>query len=151
MAGKTFRFSLQSVLDLRRREAEEAEHALGRAVQERRAQEEQLAATRRHRAEACAETSDGPIDSTTLRRRAGFLEDLREAEAEAARRLDAVRRQEVVARRKLTARRKPEEALKVLREQEATAHRRTRAKAETAFLDEQAAAGHRRKNNEPRS
>lgn len=146
MAGKTFRFSLQSVLDLRRREAEDAERALGRAVQERRAHEERLDAASRSRAEACADAPEGPLDSTTLRRRAGFLSDLREAEAEAARLLDTVREQEATAHRTLLARRQPEEALKVLREQQASVHHRARAKAEAAFLDEQAAAGHRRKH-----
>ncbi|MEM1042271.1 MAG: flagellar export protein FliJ [Bacteroidota bacterium] len=145
MAGKTFRFSLQSVLDLRRREVEEAEHALGRAVQERREREEHLAATRRKRAEAHAAMPDGPIDPTVLRRRAGFLGDLRSAEAEAARRLDVVREQETEARCALTARRQPEEALRVLRDQEASAHRRAQAKAEADFLDEQASTRHRRR------
>lgn len=151
MAGKTFRFSLQSVLDLRRREAEEAEHALGRAMQERRAHEEQLASASQQRAEACAEAPEGPTDSTMLRRRADFLNDLRETEAEAARSLTAVREHESKARRTLTVLRQPEEALKVLRHQEATAHRRTQAKAEAAFLDEQSATRHRHKHRISRS
>jgi flagellar FliJ protein len=145
MAGKTFRFSLQRVLDLREREAEEAERALARAVRARREKEEVLAAARRRRAEACAPPATGPLDPAALRRRAGFLDDLRRAEGEAARQLDRLRRQEAEARRALMARRRPEEALRVLRDNEATAHRRAQDEAELAFLDEQAVAGHTRK------
>ncbi len=144
MPGKTFRFSLQTVLDLRRRETEAAERALGRTVQARRSQEERLAAARRDRADACAETPAGALDSAALRRRAGHLRDLRSSEAAAARRLDAVRQQEAEARRTLVARRRPEEALKVLRDQHVSAFERARSKAETAFLDEQATTGHHR-------
>ena len=145
MAGKTFRFSLQRVLDLRHHEAEEAEHALGRAVLARREQEDRLAAARQRRAEACAAAPEGPLDPAALRRRAGFLDDLRRAEAEAARQLDELRRREAEARRTLAERRRPEEALRVLRDHEATAHRRAQDEAELAFLDEQAVAGHARK------
>jgi hypothetical protein len=114
-------------------------------VRVRREQEDALETARRRRADACAETPEGPFDPAALRRRAGFLDDIRRAEADAARRLDRLRREEAEAKRALTARRQPEEALRVLRDHEATAHHRTIADAEMAFLDEQAVAGHCRK------
>lgn len=146
MPGKTFRFSLQKVLDLRQREAEEAERALGRAVRARREQEEHLAALRARRAATCDAAPGGALGPATLRRHAGYLDDLRRAELDAARRLDRLVREEEAARHALAARRQPEEALHTLRDQEATAHRRTQAEAELAFLDEQAVSGHVRKH-----
>ena len=121
MAGKTFRFSLQKVLDLRARQAEEAERTLSRAVRARREQEERVAAIRARRRAACDDASSAPAGATlgpaTLRRRAGHF----------------------------AARRRPEEALRVLRDQEARAHRMARDKAELEFLDEQATSAHVRK------
>lgn len=153
MAGRTFRFSLQNVLELRRREADSAELELSHAVRARRDQEAALEEVRRHRASACdAAGASGrtPSDPASLRRSAGFLDDLRASEHEAGRRLERLLREEAEARRALVARRRPEEALRLLRDREADAHHRAIAEAEMAFLDEQAITGHARRQRASR-
>lgn len=145
MAGKTFRFSLDPVLSFRAHEAEKAEQALSKALAERRRHEAVLAD-----AEALLPTLAGkaPAPGTAgpddFRRHAAAREQAFRAREQARRALSAAERREAQARTALAEARRPEEALRTLRDEEATAHRRAVAHAEAAFLDEQASAAYAR-------
>lgn len=144
MAGKSFRFPLQTVLTLREREAEAAAAALGEAARARRAQEEHLEATRARRA-AAAVVPTGRLAPADLRRQAGFLTDLRLAEREAERDLGQLARREEEARRTLSEKRRPELALRTLRDAQHEAFRAAEESAERRLLDEQAVARYARR------
>lgn len=144
MAGKKFRFSLESVLTLRRYETERAQQHLGQAVQERRKQEEQV----HHMEERLTQlpgTAPGIVDPVVLRRQAAFREDaLRRYEAACNELNDRVQR-EGIAREQLREKHGAQESLHILREKEEMVHKKEQADAEGAFLDDQAISGYLRK------
>ncbi|MDX1532208.1 MAG: flagellar export protein FliJ [Rhodothermales bacterium] len=144
MPGKTFRFSLQSVLDLRRHEAERAEQALTQAVQARRAHEATVADAQARLDGLYAALYATALGPVALRRRTSHLNAARCALRDAEQGLEVAQRCEDDARRTLFEARRHLEALVTLRQGEADRHRQAHAAAEAAFLDEQAVIGYSR-------
>ena len=144
MAGKKFRFSLESVLKLRRHETERARQHLGQASRARQDQEEHVRHMR-HRLMAFGGVAAGVIDPVALRRQAAFRQDAQHRYEQA--RSELVRRQqhEGEARQVLHEKHRAEESLEILREKEETHHKKEQQDAEGAFLDEQAISGFFRK------
>ena len=147
MPGKKFRFSLKNVLELRRHETERAQDALTKAEAALDAQKERLEQARnRLDAHRRSVTRGDTIRPAALRHNDAFRQKAQQAVATAR---DAVRTAEAKvdnARAALQKRRQAEEALETLREQEKHEHDQAQAKAETAFLDEQAILRYSRVN-----
>ncbi len=147
MPGKKFRFSLQKVLELRRHETECARQALAKAESALEAREEELQQARHRLANRRPNVASGQtLRPVTLRKEAAFREDARRAVADARRAVAAARERVTDARNQLQERQRAEEALDTLRDQEKDEHEQEQAKAETAFLDEQAILRHARAN-----
>ena len=143
MAGKKFRFSLESVLKLRRHETERARQHLGRAVHERRQQEEHVRHMR-HRLMTFAGVV-GLADPVSMQREAAFRQDAQHRYDQACGQLAARRQAEGLAREELQKTHRAEESLQILCEQEEAHHKKAQQEAEDAFLDEQAISGYLRK------
>ena len=139
MAGKKFRFSLESVLKLRSHETERARQHLGRAVLERQQQEEHVRHMR-HRLMTFS-GAVGLADPLTLQREAAFRQDAQHRYDQARSQLAMRRRDEGQAREELQKKHQAEESLQILREKEEALHRKAQQEAEDAFLDEQAISG----------
>ena len=144
MAGKKFRFSLESVLTLRRYETERARQHLGQAVRDRQQQEEQVRHARQ-RLRALTGSATGVVDPESLRRHAAFRSDAQRRCDQAHAELDARRQHEGQARQHLQTKHSAQEALHILREKEAARHKKEQDDAENTFLDEQAITGFSRK------
>ena len=144
MAGKKFRFSLESVLTLRRHETERARQHLGRAAHARQEQEAHVRHMR-HRLMTFSGTTAGLVDPVALRRQGAFRQDAQHRYDQARSELRTRHQHEKEARRHLRTKHTAEEGLQVLREKEETVHKKAQQQAEDAFLDEQALAGFFRK------
>ena len=144
MAGKKFRFSLESVLKLRRYETERARQHLGRAALDCQEQEEQVQHTRQ-RLMRFTEAEMGVVDPESLRRQAAFRGDAQRHYDQAHAELGARRQREGQAREHLRAKHSAEESLQILREKEAAHHKKEQDDAEGDSLDEQAITGFVRK------
>ncbi len=149
MSGKKFLFSLRAVLKLRRHETQQAERTVLQAADARRAQEARVTEAQEKLAGLLGATpSRGGTGVARLRQAAAHrLRAQRAAEAE-AQTLAERQAQEATAQRALVLTRRPEEALETLRDREQTAHRKTQADAELAFLDEQAVVAYCRAQRE---
>ena len=144
MAGKKFRFSLESVLKLRRYETERARQRLGRTALERQEQEEQVQHTQQ-RLMRLVGAATGVVDPVSLRRQDAFRSDAQRHYDQACTELDARHLREGQARQHLQTKHGAEESLQILREKEAVHHKKEQDDAEGAFLDEQAIASFSRK------
>lgn len=144
MAGKKFRFSLESVLKLRRYETERARQHLGQAMLDRQQQEEQVRHTE-ERLMRLIGSAAAVVDPESLRRQAAFRSDARRRYDRACIELDDRREREGQACEDLRAKHSAKESLKILREQEAAHHKKEQDDAEGDFLDEQAITGFFRK------
>ena len=145
MTGRSFRFPLTPVLQLRDRAVESAREALGAARADRRGAEAALAA-----AETAAQAA--PTGSQTARSfqaADAHRARLGRARADAERALDGVREAERQVQRRLAAAVRHREALAVLRDQAADAHRAGALRAETVRLDDAALAGRRARTARP--
>lgn len=149
MSGNKFRFSLQSVLDLREYETEKARFFLAQAVAERREQEQAVARTEQRLRELNENTPDArdDVDLHTLRQYDAFRQHARHLRDQARERLDALRQREEVARANWIEKRQSEESFQTLHDEEKRHHEQKISKAETAFLDEQAVMRYCRNDN----
>lgn len=139
MSGNKFRFSLQSVLDLREYETEKARFFLAQAVAERRDQEETLQRAEKRLIELNKNAPRADeVDLQTLRQYDAFRQHARQLRDRAADRLTELRRREDAARSNWIERRQEEERLQSLHNDEKSEHDKKVAEAEMAFLDEQA-------------
>lgn len=147
MSGKKFRFSLQSVLDLREYESESARHALSHAVRARREQEQKIERMEERLDELNRKAPDpGQADLRTLRRFDAFRSHLRHQCDRARKKLAALRDDEQAARDAWMEKRQNEERLHTLREQEESAHRQDVTASNIDFMDEQAVLRFNRTN-----
>lgn len=148
MSGNKFRFSLQSVLDLREYETEKARFFLAQAVAERREQEQAVerAERRLHELSEKAPCSD-TVDLRTLRRYDAFRQHARQLRDKARARLDKLRQREDAARANWVEKRQAEESLQTLHDEEKHEHDQKVAEAEMTFLDEQAVMRYCRNDN----
>lgn len=144
MVGKKFRFSLESVLKLRRYETERARQHLGQAMLDRQEQEEHVRQSE-HRLRELIPLASGVVDPESLRRQAAFRSDAQRHYDQARTELDARHHREGQARDHLRTKHSEEESLHILREKEAVHHKKERDDAEGDFLDEQAITGFFRK------
>ena len=144
MAGKKFRFSLESVLKLRRHETDRARQHLGRAAHARQEQEERVRHMR-HRLMTFTGTAVGLADPVSLQRQGAFRQDAQHRYDQARTELAARQQHEGQARRALQEKHSAEESLQILREKEERLHKKAQQQAEDAFLDEQAISGFSRK------
>ncbi|MFQ5571125.1 MAG: flagellar FliJ family protein [Rhodothermales bacterium] len=144
MAGKKFRFSLESVLKLRKYETERARQSLGRATIARKNQEEQVDDLRQ-RLSNLPGVTPGKVDPLSLRRQAAFREDAERHYDQACEKLHSLSQREGKAREQLRSRHGAEESLHTLRRREKGQHKKEQDDAEGAFLDEQAISGFHRK------
>ena len=138
MAGKKFRFSLDSVLRLREHETRQAREELSAILHQKQAQEACVEEARHRLDELLHATPTGAVGQHRLRQFDAFRQAARQACSEAAARLAHLARLEEEARAQLMERRSAEETLRHLYEEEASRHRRDEDVAETSFLDEQA-------------
>ena len=145
MAGKKFRFSLESVFKLRRYETERARQHLGQAAHECRQQEEQVHHGQQ-RLMRLVGSATGVVEPELLRRQAAFQSDAQRHYDQACTELEARQQREGQAREHLRAKHSAEESLQILREKEAAHHKKEQDDAEGEFLDEQAIAGFFRKS-----
>ena len=151
MSGKSFHFSLDSVLRLRkhetemvRRQLQEAAAALRRAEQLASEAEGVLSA----RIKADLPAAEGGVAS--MQRLAGFREDARRKLNQARRKIQDLSVREEETRRELVMRRQEEETLQQLYETEKAAFIKTQEDAEMAFLDEQAVTNYNRRQSTQR-
>ena len=139
MPGKPFRFSLQSVSDLREREAEQAEQQLAQALQRCARQEAAVQSAEAHLAAVVAGMEAACRRGLhAVRQHEAFRRDARRAVQQAQRLLESHRRQVEQARRVLQLRKTAQETLVTLRDHEQVQHQAAHLSAEAAHLDEQA-------------
>ena len=148
MSGNKFRFSLQSVLDLREYETEKARFFLAQAVAERREQEQALERSeqRLHELNERAPDADA-ADLKTLRQYDAFRQHARQLRDRARQRLDELRQREDAARSNWIEKRQAEESLQTLHDEEKQEHNKKVLEAELSFLDEQAVMRYCRNDN----
>jgi len=143
MSEKKFRFSLATVLEVRKQATERAMQALARAMHHREAQAATVAAAEARLREA---TAAGPRAGTTgpegLRRSAAFRQHAHQRVTEAQKTLQHLQQKEREARHALANARHAEEALYELRDEEKAKHTKALRDAQQAFLDEQAVTRH---------
>ena len=145
MSGKKFRFSLQSVLQLRRHEVERAERQLTHLLVTYKNQQDTVAAARASLQELQEDAPGrGIVDPQTVRRHYARRQEAQQAIAAAQKRLENVRRQVEESRTHLRERRRAEESLQTLYDKEKARHDKEQALADAAFLDEQAVMRHSR-------
>lgn len=148
MSGNKFRFSLQSVLDLREYETDKARYFLAQAVSERRAQEEAVQRAEERLRELNENApSPGDVDLQTLRQYDAFRQHARHLRDKAREQLDQLHQHEDAARANWVERRQAQESLETLHDGEKDEHDQKVAEAEMAFLDEQAVMRYCRNDN----
>ncbi len=146
MPSKTFRFSLQSVSDLRAREAEQAEQALAQVLQACAVQEEAV-----QQAQARLDAIVQGVERArtqglhAVRQQEAFRRDARREVVRAVQLLESHRRQAEQARRVLRLRNIARESLDTLRTREQQRHTAAQQQADGAQLDEQALSIYRRR------
>ena len=147
MPGKKFRFSLQSVLRLRRHQTEQAVEALTRLQQERRKLEEAIEAARQKLEQLQQELAarQTAVDPAQLRRQEAYWMKARQQLSRLEQQLARLQQQEAEARALVLERRQAEESLKRLRERQYARHLEAEAAAERAWIDEQATGAYIRK------
>jgi flagellar protein FliJ len=147
MTGKSFQFSLESVLRLRKHETETARRQLERIAAMRQSAEMCVAEAERvlndHMSRPLAGGSLGP---EAFRRHASYRAEARTKLDEARRRVDELARTEEEARKRLVERSRDEESLQQLYDDERMEHIAEQDAAEAAFLDEQAITGYNRRS-----
>lgn len=149
MLGNKFRFSLQSVLDLREYETEKARFFLAQAVAERREQEEaaERAEQRLRELNENAPGSNDNVDLRALRQYDAFRQHARHLRDQARERLEALSQREEIARANWIEKRQSEESLQTLHDEEKRDHEKQASKTEMTFLDEQAVMRYCRNDN----
>jgi flagellar biosynthesis chaperone FliJ len=137
MAGTSFHFEFDSVLQLRDRTVEMVQDALGRAVRARLAQEARVAAASEALAATlAAEGTPGGIAARLLVDAAAYRTAAAEALRAAQHELGLLTEAERLTRRSLADALRAREALRTLRASAEESHRETVARAETALLDD---------------
>ena len=147
MAGKKFRFSLESVLHLRQHETHLAQEELAAVRQQKRAQEERVVQAHRHLAELLQQGPSGCVGQCAIRQYDAYRHAAQRSLEDERRELRRYQELEEEARAWLMEKRTDEESLRKLHEEEARRHRKSVAAAETAFLDEQALTTYHRQQN----
>ena len=145
MSGKKFRFTLDSVLTVRRHQTAKAEQVVAAAITARRNEEERLAAAEQRLAALPGANAGDVLGPADFQRQAAHRQEAMQARAAVRRSLDMARRRETTAHTALTDARRPEEALSTLRENEWDAFRKEALRAEEATLDEFAVVRHARR------
>ena len=139
MAGKKFQFSLAQVLRLRQHETEQCRHALARAIQNRKKQEQQVAYARESLKHLMA--GYGGIHSialTDIRKQQALKEaNLLQIEKEELLLIE-LQKEERKRRAQLVVRNSEEEALKTLKEQEKARFEEEERMIEHKLIEEQA-------------
>jgi flagellar protein FliJ len=144
MPGKSFQFSLDSVLRIRKHETETARRQLQRVAAMRAAAEDVVAEAERVLTEHVRrplEYSGGPA---AFLRHASYRDEARVRLESARRRVSELERAEEEARARLVERRREEESLQQLHDEERLVHITSHESAEAACLDEQALSGFNR-------
>jgi flagellar FliJ protein len=148
MSGNKFRFSLQSVLDLREYETNKARYFLAQAVSDRQAQEVKVQRTEERLRELNKKApAAGDVDLQTLRQYDAFRQHARHLRDKARERLDELCQHEDAARANWVEHRQAQESLETLHDGEKDQHEKEAAEAEMAFLDEQAVMRYCRNDN----
>ncbi len=150
MSGKKFRFSLQSVLDLREYKTEQARHDLQSAVNAREKQERAVEQAR-ERLEEIRESAPDPgrVGLQTLRQHDAFRQHAQQKLQQQEARLKELEEQEAEARTAWIEHRQAEESLHTLHDKEETQHKKDQSDAELAFIDEQSVMRYNRSSNRP--
>ena len=148
MAGKKFRFSLETVLKLRRHETERARQHLGRTARERREQEEHVRHMQHRLMTFAGVAVARVVDSISLQRKDAFRKDARQRYEKARTELATRKQYEGQARETLQKKHGAAESLQILCEKEEALHKKEQQDAEGAFLDEQAISGFSRKRTQ---
>lgn len=145
MTGKSFQFSLDSVLQLRKHETETARRQLERIALMRAEAEATVAAAERLLDDFVSQPlASGATGPEAFRRRASYRDQARQRLDEARKRLLELGRTEEEARQRLIERQRKEESMQQLHDEEQVEHVAEQSAAEAAFLDEQAITGFNR-------
>lgn len=146
MSGKKFRFSLQSVLDLREYKTEQTRHILQSVANERQQQEHTVERARERLDELRAHTPDpGRVDLRTLRQYDAFRQHARQTLEAQRQKLEELRQKEEKVRSQWMEHRQAEESLQNLHDKEQDQHRKDQSDAELAFIDEQSVMRYNRR------
>lgn len=150
MSGKKFRFSLQSVLELREYETEQARHQLQATVQAREEQEQAVQRAEERLKEIRDEAPDpGRVGLRTLRQHDAFRQHAQQQLQQEQKRLRELEEQEAEARAAWIEHRQAEESLNTLHDKEQAQHQKDQSDAELAFIDEQSVMRYNRSSNRP--
>jgi flagellar export protein FliJ len=143
---RRFRFTLESVRELREQRETSAKEALAREIALGLASEQKLAdASRRlDEARASAVPADGPIDMTKLRAQQAFVERRELEQTVAARNAEQQAERVEAGRRHLTVVSSELEAVERLKERRRREHMLAGERAESLALEELGLATHRR-------
>ena len=138
MAGKKFRFSLESVLKLRKHETNVAREELAWLMQQKQLQIERVEAAQTRLHDFTREGLRGVFDSTALRQYDAFRNDALQCLDENRKKLQLITNKEEEARSTVMKKRSAQEALQRLYEKEESKHKKESETADIEFLDEQA-------------
>ncbi len=144
MSGKKFQFSLESILKLRRHEAEGARRDLLKIVREVKSQSDVVDDARIYLYRIVSSRSNGVTGQRSLSRYESFRQDAQHRFDTAKRKLQHLRDMEVDARIRFIECKGAEDAVERLREQEEEQYWKNHKAAERQLLDEQAISNFQR-------
>lgn len=147
MPGKSFQFSLDSVLRIRKHEAETARRQLQRVAAMRAAAQEMVAEAERMLSEQVNRPLSNSGGPASFLRHASYRDEARLRLEAARKRVQELERAEEEARARLVERSRDEESLQQLHDEERLVHVTNHESSEAAFLDEQALSGFNRQRH----
>ncbi len=146
MSRKKFRFTLASILKLRKHETEQKKQDLAKKLKDRKSQEKEVSEAREHLANISNKVQKKQaLTVKTLKRQEAFHHEARNALQKANERLDNLIVEEQQTRADLIQKKSAEEALQSLHDQEKANHIRGIESAEDKQIEEQALENYRRK------
>ena len=144
MSGKKFRFSLESVLRLRKHETETARQDLALIRKQVHEQEAHVSDTERYLKEVISSRTTGATGRHHLSRYEAYRREAQHHLDEARKRLARLKDLEHEARIAVMEKKGAEEAMEQLKEQERDKHWREHLAAETRILDDQAISSYQK-------
>ncbi|MFK7846923.1 MAG: hypothetical protein AB8G77_16600 [Rhodothermales bacterium] len=146
MSRKKFRFTLASILNLRKHETEKKKQDLAKKLKDRKSQEKEVSEARKHLADISNKVEKKQaLTVKFLKRQEAFHFEARNALLKANERLDDLIIEEQQTRADLIQKKSAEEALQSLHDQEKANHIRGIESAEDKQIEEQALENYRRK------
>ena len=146
MSRKKFRFTLASILKLRKHETEQKKQDLAKKLKDRKTQEQEVSEARKNLAHISSKVQKKQaLTVKFLKRQEAYHYEARNALQKASERLDDLILEEQQTRADLIQKKSAEEALQSLHDQEKANHIRGIESAEDKQIEEQALENYRRK------